>query len=346
MKLFKRFLSITIVLVLMLSFIGCGKEEKSKEADLKGSTIKIVATSEDYKGLFDKFTKETEIKTKMLSMSSGEVLSRVKAEGSNKMADLWFGGGIDAFMSAKSQDLLAKVDFDAASKIEGEFKDSDNQWFTKGVTVVGFIVNPQVLKEKKLEEPKTWDDLKKPEYKDQIIMSNPAISGTNYAALNSIVQQKGEEAGWKYFEDLNKNISFYSKRGKDPALKVSEGEFAIGITYIDKSLDNMIKDKGLKIIYPEDGMPWVPEGVAVFKGSSNEAGAKKFMEWLYKDENLKELVKIDEKNTLKLVMPSIEGVDLDFDKNKLFKQDLKLFGEQREAMLNKWKTLIGNKAGE
>ncbi|MEG0642252.1 MAG: ABC transporter substrate-binding protein, partial [Clostridium sp.] len=332
---------------LMISFTACGKDDKGvKNEDIKGSTLKIVATSEDYKALFDKFTKETGVKIEALSMSSGEVLSRVKAEGENKMADIWFGGGIDSFMSAKNQDLLAKVDFEGSNKISKEFKDSENHWFSKGVTVVGFIVNPKILEEKKLPEPKTWEDLIKPEYKDLIIMSNPAISGTNYAVLNGLIQVKGDEKGWKYFEDLNKNIQFYSKRGKDPALKVSEGEFAIGITYIDKTLDKMVEEKGLKIIYPQDGMPWIPDGVAAFKGAKNEAGAKKFIEWLYTDVNLNELASIDKKNTIKLVVPSIEGIELDFDNNKLIKQDLKLFGEQREAMLNKWKKLIGNKAGK
>lgn len=347
MKVFKKIFALAIMVIFTFSFVACGKESKPKETDLKGSTLKVIATSEDYKPLFEKFTKETEIKVDTLSMSSGEVLSRVKAEGDNKMADLWFGGGIDAFMAAKADNLLSKVDSEAVNKIDAEFKDADNQWFTKGVTVVGFIVNPKVLQEKNLPEPKTWDDLKDSKYKDLIIMSNPAVSGTNYAVLNSIIQTKGEENGWKYFEDLNKNIPFYSKRGKDPALKVSEGEFAIGITYIDKSLDEVVQEKGLKIIYPEDGMPWVPEGVAVFKGSSNEAAAKKFVEWLYgSNDNLKELATIDQKNTIKLVIPSLEGIELDFNKDKLLKEDLKLFGDQREAMLNKWKTLIGNKAGE
>lgn len=346
MKIFKKLLSISMILVVAITFASCSSGGKDKQEDLSGTTMKAIVTSDDYKPLFEKFTKETGIKIDTLSMSSGEAISRVKAEGSKKMADLWFGGGVDAFMQAKGEGLLTNVDFGDSSRIDSKFKDSENYWFSKGVTVVGFIVNPTVLKEKNLPEPKTWDDLKNPAYKDNIIMSNPAVSGTNYAVLNGIIQVKGEKDGWKYFEDLNKNIKFYSKRGKDPALKVSEGEFAIGITYIDKTLDEIIKEKELKVIYPEDGMAWVPEGVGVFKDSDNEAGAKKFVEWMYKDENLKEIMKLDKKNTIKLVVPSIQGVELDFDASKLIKQDLKLFGEQREDMISKWKTLQGNKAGE
>ena len=41
-------------------------------------------------------------------------------------------------------------------------------------------------------------------------MSNPAISGTNYAVVNALLQTKGQDEGWKYFEALNKNIDYYS----------------------------------------------------------------------------------------------------------------------------------------
>ncbi len=74
-------------------------------------------------------------------------------------------------------------------------------------------------------------------------MSNPAVSGTNYAVVNALLQQKGKDAGWKYFENLNKNISYYSKRGKDPKLKTTAGEVAIGITYIDNSIVKLEKEK-------------------------------------------------------------------------------------------------------
>ena len=43
-------------------------------------------------------------------------------------------------MDAKDNNLLEKVDFDAAKDLAEEYKDSENYWFSKGVTVVGFIV--------------------------------------------------------------------------------------------------------------------------------------------------------------------------------------------------------------
>ena len=77
-------------------------EPETPSAPELSGTMKVVATSEAYVDLFDKFTEATGVKVELLSMSSGEVLSKLRAEGGVPSADLWFGGGIDAFMSAKA----------------------------------------------------------------------------------------------------------------------------------------------------------------------------------------------------------------------------------------------------
>lgn len=320
-----------------------GAPEETVPAASNGP-LKVVTTSDSYKVLFDKFTEDTGIQVEYLSMSSGEVLSKVKAEGGAPMADLWFGGGIDAFMQAKEDGLLEQVEFDGAADLAPEYKDSDNYWFSKGLTVVGFIVNNDILAEKNLEIPKTWDDLTNPVYKSEILMSNPAISGTNYAVVNAILQTKGQEAGWKYFEDLNANIDYYSKRGKDPSEKTAAGEIAIGITYLDKAMEKLQEEQNVTLVYPEDGIPYVPEGVAVFKGGTNADGAKEFIKWFYQDENLREIIPLDNKDTVKIIKPALENVVLSFPVETLMKEDLSLFGSERTAILDKWNAMIGDKA--
>ena len=225
----KRILKVlTIILSISLILLGCGQKqatESKKETskiDFGGKTMNVVATSEKYKKLFDKFAAETNSKVEFLSMSSGEVISRTKAEG-KPMADLWFGGGIDAFMAAKKDGLLEQYEAKGSDKIKEGFKDTENYWLSKGITVVGFLVNENVLKEKGLEVPKKWSDLIDPKYKGTIIMSNPAISGTNFGAVAGILGQKGTEKGWEYWTAFNKNVDFYSKRGKDPQEKTVAG---------------------------------------------------------------------------------------------------------------------------
>lgn len=351
------FLAALLVFVMAFALAACGsekkesvdeKQEETKKEDSKKleGTLKVMATSENYQPLFDKFAEEVGPKAEFISMSSGEVLSKLKAEGGTPAADLWFGGGIDAFMDAKANQFLEKVDFDAAKDLTADYKDSENYWFSKGITVVGFIVNNDILKEKGLEAPKSWEDLTKPEYKGEIIMSNPAISGTNYAVVNALLQTKGD-AGWDYFSKLNENITYYSKRGADPSIKVAAGEVAIGITYVDKTLDELKETADVSIVYPEDGMPYVPEGVAAFANAENTEAAKAFIEWFFSNgENMKLLAEIEQKNMCVLINPKIEGLELDFDQKQLMKEDLSLFGSERETILEKWNALIGDKSGE
>ena len=358
MKNMKKFAALFLALSMAVGMTACGSSKKeettTKQEDtqkeetkkLEG-TLKVVTTSDAYTPLFEKFTEEVGPEVEFISMSSGEVLSKLKAEGGTPAADLWFGGGIDAFMDAKANNLLEKVDFDAADELADDFKDSDNYWFSKGVTVVGFIVNNDILKEKGLEAPKSWDDLTKEEYQGEVLMSNPAISGTNYAVVNALLQTKGEEKGWEYFEALNKNVDYYTKRGSDPSTKTAAGEVGIGITYINGTLDQLKEQADVEVIYPSDGMPYVPEGVAAFANAENTEAAKAFIEWFFSDdENMKMMAEIDHNNTCLLVKPSLKGLTLNFDQSQLMKEDLSLFGSKRTEILDRWKTLMGDKGEE
>lgn len=313
--------------------------------DFEGRSLNVVATSDSYVPLFDRFSELTGAKVEFLSMSSGEVITRTKAEG-KPMADLWFGGGLDAFMAAKEDGLLDSYKSEMTDKVPERFRDEEGYYTSKGLTVVGFIVNDQILEEKGLEAPKTWKDLAKEEYKGEIIMSNPAISGTNYAALKGLLDLYGEEEGWALFEKINENIDFYSKRGKDPQEKTAQGEFAIGIIPVDKKAFDAAEDNGLSVVYPEDGVSWVPEGVAVFKDSENADVAKAFEDFMLTKEAQKMIAEIDGKDTNQLIVEGAEGSDLGLPKDKLVDEDLSTFGTKRDEILNKFKEIAKDKARE
>lgn len=316
---------------------------ENEEYNFEGRTMNVVTTSEKYVALFDAFSEEVNANVEFLSMSSGEVIARIEAEGGKPMADLWFGGGLDAFMSAKDSELLEQYVPMEGDKIDSRFIDVDNYWLSKGLTVVGFLVNEQLLQEKNLEVPTTWAELADPKYKDEIIMSNPAISGTNYGAVKGILDMMGEEAGWEYLRKLNDNIPFYGKRGKDPEEKVVAGEFAIGIIPADKSSFDVAEKNNLDVIYPEDGIPWVPEGVAIFKGGDGVDIAKAFVDFMLRDENQKILSELDGKDSAQMIKKGIEGYDLGLPEDKLIDQDISTFGTMREDILSKWEVLTQGK---
>lgn len=343
------------ILSLMLAglmLVGCQskkaedkKEEKQVETtkNFEGKTLNVVATSEKYKKLFDKFSDETKAKVEFLSMSSGEVIAKIKAEGGKPSADVWFGGGIDAFMKAKSDGLLEMYKPEGFDKIKEGFKDNEGYWISKGVTVVGFLVNNKILEEKGLKVPKTWEEIVDPKYKDEIIMANPAVSGTSFANVKGLIDKYGEEKTWEYFKKLNDNVKFYGKRGKDPQEKTVAGEFGIGIIPIDKSAFDVAEKNNLTAIYPEDGLCWVPEGVAIFKNSPNLEVAKAFEDFILRPENQQLIAELDGKDGGQMVIEGTKGYDLGLPKDKFIKEDIESFGSQREAILKKWAELTQGK---
>lgn len=203
----KKLFSLLLCVVMVLSLVACGSktddaqtpDEPQDTAPELSGTMKVVATGDVYGPLFDAFTADTGVEVECLSMSSGEVLSKLRAEGGTPSADLWFGGGIDAFMSAKDDGLLEPVTFDAAAELGDEYKDTEGYWYSKGITIVGFLLNNSLMEELGLTAPESWDDLTDSQYEGEIVMSNPAVSGTNYAVVNALLQAKGDQ-GWDYGE--------------------------------------------------------------------------------------------------------------------------------------------------
>lgn len=72
--------------------------------------------------------------------------------------------------------------------------------------------------------------------------------------------------------------------------------------------------------------------------------AKLFIEWLFSsDDNLHDLADIDKKTTLLLALPTVSGIELDFDTSQLMEEDLTKFGSAREATLAKWDEVTSGK---
>ena len=135
----KKLFSLLLLPIMALSLLtGCSNTNTNSPTDettdaitteLSG-TMKVVATSESYVTLFDKFTQDTGVDVELLSMSSGELLSKLRAEGGTPSADLWFGGGVDAFMSAKDDGLLEQVTFEADDELDATYRDADGYWYS------------------------------------------------------------------------------------------------------------------------------------------------------------------------------------------------------------------------
>lgn len=338
----KKIVAFVLLLVFIAGLSGCAKDEgKNKAAETK-KTLKVVAAYGNKEKIFAEFTKDTGIKVEFLDMSSGEVLARSEAEGGRPMADVWFGGGLDSFISAKNKGRLEKYESKEVAAIPLEYRDRDSYWYGVSLVMVGLMTNNDILQKKGLSAPKTWADLSDPRYKGEVLIADPGISGTNYALLSCMLQTRGQEEGWKYFVELAKNVPFFSKRGGEPPAKVAAGEAAIGVIPMSGEFFALKSKAPVELYFATDGIPWVPAGLAIFKNAENLENAKVFVDWALSAKGQKAICDADPRVMVRADVPLPEIMQ-NFTKDKLMKVDLEVFGNERKAVLEAWDKKINKK---
>ena len=92
-------------------------------------------------------------------------------------------------------------------------------------------------------------------------------------------------------------------------------------------------------MYPADGVPWVPEGTAIFRNPANLELAKAFMDFMLTTEAQEMIARLDGKDSAQIIKPGIKGLSLGLPKDKLIKEDLSTFGSERARILEKFNSL-------
>ena len=87
----------------------------------------------------------------------------------------------------------------------------------------------------------------------------------------------------------------------------NQGEFAIGIIPADKSAHDLTEESNVKVLFGEEGIPWVPEGVAVFKGGEGADIAQEFINFMLRTDNQEMIAEIDGKDGSQMVKPGVDG---------------------------------------
>lgn len=316
--------------------------EETDDRAFEGTTLSVMLAYGGAEAAFDAFTEKTGINVEYVEISTGKALAQMQAENGNTTADVWFGGGVDSYISAAELGYLAQYASPEAEAIDDVYKDSNGYWTGLALVPAGFIVNNDVLEEKGLEAPTTWEELSDPKYKGEIIMASPAISGTQYAILNGTLQAWGEEEGWEIWSGINDNVDFYAQGGGEPGPKVCAGEYAIGILAMTGGTFELENEYPVTAIYPEDMIPWTPAPIAIFENSENKEAAQVFVDYFLSKEGQEALREADARIMARgdVEIPSAIGT---VDTSKLINQDVKLFGSQREELLEKWAALAGEK---
>ncbi len=245
-------------------------------------TVYTAVEAEDLKKYAARFNKDNPgIKIKWVRDSTGIVTAKLLAEKANPRADIIWGLAATSLLLMKGEGMLEAYRPKGIENLDPKFRDKADppSWVGMDAWVAAICVNTVEAKKYNLPTPTSWKDLTKPVYKGRVIMPNPNSSGTGFLDVSSWLQMFGEEGGWKFMDDLHKNIDRYTHSGSKPCKLAARGETAIGISFAFRGAKSKAKGAPLEIIIPSEGIGWDMEATAIVKGTKNLAAAKTLMDW-------------------------------------------------------------------
>jgi iron(III) transport system substrate-binding protein len=96
----------------------------------------------------------------------------------------------------------------------------------------------------------------------------------------TILQIKGETAGWEYMKKFAQNVLIWTKSGAGPVTNVGQGEAAVGVVFSHDIVKGIDDDKlPLKLTFPLEGTGYEIGGMAIVKGAKNPELAKAWYDW-------------------------------------------------------------------
>ncbi len=229
------------------------------------------------------YARTTGTKVNLSMKGSGEALAQLVAERENPKTDVWFGGTGDPHLQAAEQGLSLEYKSPALSQLQPWSQQRAKQSGYKTVGIysgpLGFGYNTELLAKKKVPAPRSWADLLKPIYKGEILVANPAASGTAYTMVATLVQLMGEDKAFDYMKALHKNVSQYMRSGTGPIKAVARGESAVSISFVHDGPGEKMNGFALETITPSEGTGAEIGSMSIIKGARNLEAAKKFYEW-------------------------------------------------------------------
>ncbi len=286
------------------------------------------------------FEKDTGIKVEWVRLSSGEVLARLRAEAKNPQVSVWFGGPSQDHIAGKKAGISAPYKPPLDWNLPDNAHDPDWHWVGFYFGAIGFGSNTDFLKKAGVPAPTSWDDLLKPAFKGQIAIAFPYTSGTSYTVLATLVQMMGEDKAFDYWKKLHANIHHYDKSGSAPVTQAGLGEVGIAVSF---SHDLIAKGsaKGYPIIstFPKEGTGYEIGGISLIKGGPEPEVAKKFVDWALSvraQSLMQQWFRIPLNPKAEVAKGAVKA-----DQVKLINFDAVKAGEDRDRLIKRWRSEIG-----
>lgn len=253
----KKFFCIVFLLCISSLFF---LEQYQEQTIIVYSSMEQFRSDELQKQLDEKFP---HLYVRVMYLPTAKAAARLQVEKENADADIVVG--LESSYLESIKDHLEIVEgYSQLAFEEGlEVADNENRYVTWERQAGAIIVNTEVLKEKNLPLPNSYEDLLDEAYRSWIAMPDPKSSSTGYFFYKSFVNSMNEENASIYIDTLQKNIKQFTESGSGPIKLLKQKEVAIGLGLTFQAVNEINKGMPFQILYPPQGSPYSITGTAM-----------------------------------------------------------------------------------
>ena len=268
------------ILAAVLLLTGCtAGGEKAQETSLAPSEEQrlVVYTShkeEVWEPIVREFEERTGIWVDVVTGGTNELLERIDEEAEHPQADVMFGGGVDSL--AVYADCFEPYQCSEWEDIRAQYRSQDGLWTPFSSLPVVLIYNTKLLPQSSVTG---WADLLDDSLRGRVAFADPAVSGSSFTGLVTMVCAMGEDT-----ETTIREFA-YSLEGRelsgsgDVLTAVSSGSAWVGVTLEETALKRLEAGDSISLVYPEEGTSLVPDGSALVKGAPHGDNARRFLDF-------------------------------------------------------------------
>lgn len=223
-----------------------------------------------------------DIEVEVYRAGTGDLNARIAAEkesGGIEADVLWAADAPTFENYAAEGDLAELQDVDTSVVIE---EAQDAEGFYVGTRIIPTVIayNTDIVDEADL--PQSWQDLTGPQYADQLVMPDPAVSGA--AAFNASVWLNNEELGEDWINALGENNPMIAQSNGPTSQEIAGGGRPIGVVVDYLVRDLAAEGSPIEVIYASEGSPYITEPAGVFESSDQQEAAERYINFLISQE--------------------------------------------------------------
>jgi iron(III) transport system substrate-binding protein len=245
--------------------------------------------------------------------------------------DVHWNNEILSTIRLQRQGLLEPYASPSAAAYPESTRPKDHTWQAFAARARILLVNTQLVKE--ADQPQSLLDLVEPRWRGRIAMAKPQF-GTSATQAACLFEVLGPEKARAFYLGLRDNGIHIEPGNKQVAEGVGSGKYAAGITDTDDAMEEVAAGHPVAIIFPDKDRPrdsrlgtlFIPNTLAIIRGSPNPEGARKLVDFLLSPEVEARLAEtashqIPLNPEVKAQLPkeikrpeAVKAMDVDFDK--------------------------------